>query len=767
MSRSRASPGALFVNLLGGFEVAAPQLCDPLILERKKTRALLAVLALDSARAVPRGRLTALLWAEQSEDAARHALRQCLLDLRQALIKANIAAIRAEADLIGLEPSMVVVDAVCFERKIAQGTPEALEEAAVLYRGDLLEGFSIKEPAFEDWLRVERERLRFQAIGVLKKLLAHHVRQKGTDSAIQITVRLLALEPFDEAVHRALMQLYSKSGRRSAALRQYEDCVELLGRELGVEPEVETRQLYRRLVAEGPRVTNVSAMRPADQKTIARPARSRLTRLPAMPLIGRTDELQWLKDLRQRAHRGQPQLALLIGEAGIGKTRLTEELAAGSLQRRVEILLGRGREGEGVLPFAPWIEAIRPVLNEHIFGLLPPVTRTDLTRLFVEFAGDAVPPSSGIDDGPRIFEAVAQLLRDISAAHPLIVIIEDLHWCDDMTVRLLRFLIRRLEGRRVLLVATARPDDVGDCPEQRAFLEILRRDPSCASRTLGALSHDEAGQLFQAFLPRRTEVLPPALFERMWALSEGNPFVVVECARAVRDRRRADRGPVLDLPEEVRSLTARIFDGLSDRASRLADLAAVIGRDLDVRVLQHGAGLTEPELADGVEELVRRRILRDLDGRYDFGHDRVREVAYRRLLDPRRALLHRRVGEAMEAVHAIDLVPHYAIIGGHYRQAGIWPQACQYQARAGFVALERGAGREALACFDYALQAIARLPDIEEWRELNVRLRLAADGASKTIGNYELGRSYLLAGGTGRKGPSRPQVGRSRGRGDE
>src|SRR6185436_17112167 len=103
------------------------------------------------------------------------------------------------------------------------------------------------EPAFEDWLRVERERLRFQAVGVMKKLLAHHVRQKATDSAIQITVRLLALEPLDEAVHRALMQLYSKSGRRSAALRQYEDCVDLLSRELQTEPETETRELYRRL----------------------------------------------------------------------------------------------------------------------------------------------------------------------------------------------------------------------------------------------------------------------------------------------------------------------------------------------------------------------------------------------------------------------------------------------------------------------------------------------------------------------------------------
>jgi hypothetical protein len=114
------------------------------------------------------------------------------------------------------------------------------------------------------------------------------------------------------------------------------------------------------------------------------------------------------------------------------------------------------------------------------------------------------------------------------------------------------------------------------------------------------------------------------------------------------------------------------------------------------------------------------------------------------LLEPRRAVLHRRIGEAMEAVYATDLAPYYAVIGTHYRHAGVWPEACRYQARAGFAALESGAGREALACVQQALQIIPRLPDIEEWRELDVRLRLAANGASMMTGSYEGGRPYLV-----------------------
>ena len=203
-------------------------------------------------------------------------------------------------------------------------------------------------------------------------------------------------------------------------------------------------------------------------------------------------------------------------------------------------------------------------------------------------------------------------------------------------------------------------------------------------------------------------------------------------------------GASFDLPEQVRTLTSRSLSGLGDHAARLADVAAVIGRDLELGVLGRAAGLSEDQVADGVEELVRRRVLRELHGRFDFGHDRIREVAYGRLLEPRRVLLHRRVAEALEALHAGDLDLYCAIIGSHYRQASIWPEACEYQACAGFKALERGAGREALACFDYALQAVAQLPDTERWRELSVRVRLGANGAGKAFGDYGCGRPYLL-----------------------
>src|SRR5262245_804317 len=140
MSRGTKSPGALFISLLGGFRVAGPSAENVLLLDRRKTRALLAVLALDPGCLVSRAKLITLLWPEQSEDIARHGLRQCLFDLRRALDKSRVDAIRTEGDVIGLDPSRIVVDVARFNRLSDRGDATALTEAIGLYRGDLLEG---------------------------------------------------------------------------------------------------------------------------------------------------------------------------------------------------------------------------------------------------------------------------------------------------------------------------------------------------------------------------------------------------------------------------------------------------------------------------------------------------------------------------------------------------------------------------------------------------------------------------------------------------
>src|SRR5262249_22454133 len=192
------------------------------------------------------------------------------------------------------------VDVAAFERFVAEGTPQALARAAELYRGALLEGLNFKEEPWEDWLRAERERLQELAVGALKKLLAHHTETGAGEAASQIARRLLVLDPHDEAVHRSLMRLYLAQGRRGAALHQYQVCLEVLQRELGVEPEAETRLLYQELLPQrSQRPQTLEGPAPRAGRRPRPPRRGRAPK-PATPLLGGASE----RERRRQAVEG-------------------------------------------------------------------------------------------------------------------------------------------------------------------------------------------------------------------------------------------------------------------------------------------------------------------------------------------------------------------------------------------------------------------------------------------------------------------------------
>jgi DNA-binding SARP family transcriptional activator len=236
----------LKLALLGGFEAASSS--GAISLPTKKTRALLAYCALRPGEVHQREKLATLLWGDTVEANARNSLRQALFLLRGALKQARSAAFRIDGDTVTADPQAIDVDVFRFEQLVAKRTPVALEQAALLYRGDLLDGFVIDEEPFEQWLIHERERLRELALDALARLLRHQNSLEATDAATQTARRLLTLDPLQEAVHRVLMRLHARSGRREAALRQYEVCVGLLRRELQLGPEPETRQLYEEIL---------------------------------------------------------------------------------------------------------------------------------------------------------------------------------------------------------------------------------------------------------------------------------------------------------------------------------------------------------------------------------------------------------------------------------------------------------------------------------------------------------------------------------------
>jgi TolB-like protein len=231
----------LHISLLGGFE-ARLRSGEVLALKGRKTQALVAYLALAPGEQRTRDELVALLWGDRGEQQARSSLRQSLSELRKALGDAGDSLLVAERDAVSLDADAIDVDVTEFERLIDDGTPAALERAAELYRGDLLDGIGVHNPAFEDWLRDARRRLSERACEALSKLLDHQAAE-DSERAIATARRLLALDPLQEAVHRTLMRLHAGRGERTLALKQYQVCRDVLDAELGIAPEAETEVL--------------------------------------------------------------------------------------------------------------------------------------------------------------------------------------------------------------------------------------------------------------------------------------------------------------------------------------------------------------------------------------------------------------------------------------------------------------------------------------------------------------------------------------------
>ena len=249
--------------LLGGFE-CRPAAGEPLAFPTRKVRALLAYLAANGAQGHGRDELASLLWDEQSDIEARANLRKALSRLRQALPEELRPWLATDADRIALRAEGLEVDSRLFERLAADGTPETLERAAALYRGPLLAGFAACGEAFEEWLAVERRRLDEILQQALHRLLDHYVVTGAIDRAIQIALRLIALDPLQESVHRALIRLYLYQDRLGSALDQYRRCRDVLARELDVAPAPETERLKAEVLKRMPAGTDGEGVRPED-----------------------------------------------------------------------------------------------------------------------------------------------------------------------------------------------------------------------------------------------------------------------------------------------------------------------------------------------------------------------------------------------------------------------------------------------------------------------------------------------------------------------
>jgi DNA-binding SARP family transcriptional activator len=694
----------LRVRLLGGLELRLDGRPLPPV-ESARAEALLAFLLLHGQAAQPRQHLAFALWPDSTEAQARTNLRHVLHNLRRALphldrfLEVTPRTLRWRAEATGW------LDVAAFEAALARADREedgglaALREAAALYRGDLLEG------RHDEWLLGERERLRQRFLGALERLTALLQARGEVADAIGYAERLLLADPLREDAYRLLMRLHDGRGDRARALRTYHACAATLERELGVAPSAPTRQLYEDLLPTG-----------AERPT--RPAGS----LGGPPLVGRASEWTRLTTLWRAAEGGGARLLLVTGEPGIGKTRLVEELRSWCAHRGAATAEARSYAAEGALAYGPVVAWLRSAALAGSLDRLDRPRLAELARLLPELrsAVPGLPPPQPLpDDDQRqvLFDALAQAI--LAPGGPLLLVADDLHWADRETLRFLHYLLRSGPDAPLLVAATARREELAGQHPLNDLLAGLRGLERLVEVELGRLSREETGALAERFAGRPLGQGA----ERLFAETEGNPLFVVEALRAGWSSGERRLSP------KVQAVIESRLARLPGPARELVGVAATIGRAFTSDVLAAACDLDERALVGGLDELWRRRIVRDQGAdAYDFTHDRVREVAYRTLSPARRRRTHLRVARALAELHASDPAPVAAQVAAHHELAGAPDEAVAWYQRGADVALRLHANAEAVRLLERALDLLRALPPTPERqaRELAVLTALPA-----------------------------------------
>jgi DNA-binding SARP family transcriptional activator len=703
------------LKLLGAFEARLPSGVVVTGLPRK-ARALLAFLALTPGRPHERDTLATLLWGDSSDRAARHSLRQTL-----SLLRRRVPGVLVDGDAIRLATDGFSVDAADFERLAARRDAESLATAERLYTGELLPGFHVDAEPFVDWLRGKREALHERAIETLAQLLGSYTRNGAIADAIRVALRLLELDPLQEAVHRALMRLYVRQGRRAAALNQYEILVERLRAEGSVAPEAETRALYQAVLRRGgpvpPRAVPVSEWQEPESGRID------------PPLLGREIERLRLETVAGDVRRRGSAAVILLAEAGGGKTRLLGEVMSTWTDRGGRVLLGRCREIQRTVPMAVWSDALksgtRPPDIEKLFAGDHPARR-QLSRLLPELGGPARDLESSRRDRTGLFDAVVDLLTRLAAERPLMVALEDLHWADLASLELVDHVVRRRVTAPLLLLFTARDEELVDATGLDALIHELSRERALESLRLPPLTPELVGRLVASLAGDELKASElERLSSRAWRMSEGNPFLAVEATResTTTPRRAASGSPVSDRARRV--LGARV-DRLSAAARHVADLAAVLGREFEFTVIARAAGLRPRDAAGVVDELVRRRVFRSLGERLEFTHDLLREIIASEVAARAVPALHRAVATALARRADRDAPTLSKRLAHHYAKANMPAKAVDWLERYADQSLRILAPDEAILAIEQALSYVATLhPSRRGRRRLALLLNMA------------------------------------------
>lgn len=709
-----AATAQLGIRLLGDLSVTRDGAPLPLPAS-KRTRALLGYLVCTHA-AQSRQALCDLLW--NGPDDPRAALRWSLTKLRPLVDDAGATRLVTDRERVVFDMQGAWVDIARIHALLAAGLEataiDALDEAAGLLQGEFLAGLDLARCyRFYHWCTAERERYDALRRAVLATLVA---RLEATPVlALPYGRAMVAADPLAEPAHATLVTLLAAAGRYPDAEQHYAYARDMLRRELSTPPggplDTAIHRARREIQASG---AVIELQTPAA--CMDAPHANGQPAPPNRPLIGRLAERAAIDRLVAGGTNECGSLLLLLGEPGIGKTRLLDQFAERARGAGFQVLRGRCYEAEMVRPYGLWLDTLRAIATD--------AGPADAAPLL---AGGGLADAHRDGSREQLFNAAAKLLRGLAASQPLALALDDLQWLDEGSAALLHLLCRTLEpGARMLFAGAARAGEIDDNPWAKGLLHSLAREGRLLRLPLAPLDVPEVAALLG---PALAAMDPQAVARD----SGGNPLFVLELASA-RDRASGDAGAHRTLD----ALISERLDALEPESRELLIRASAMGRELRPQWLAEVSGMPLAPLLTTLGQLERRGLLKPTgEGHFDFSHDVVRQAAYRAISPPRRRMLHRLIAQQLLAACSDDprlygeLVHHASLAD----DAPMTAQACLWASEH---CLRVYANDEAATVAERGLAQLERLPHGAERARLAIGLLKLRAVAATSAGARQL-----------------------------
>ncbi len=763
--------------------------------QQQRVRALLSCLISSASRRMGRELLLDTIWREQESENAGNRLDRAVHSLRQVFepSRGKIATsplLLTEREMLVLADQQAIwIDADAFEHFLNEAhessdlakKEQLLEEAANLYGGEFL-----PEERNVEVTLTRRESLQRSLTGLLIELAELRIARDAVTDAIEPLNQLLSIDPANEAAVQLLMRVLAQLGRRGEAIRAYKRLASVLAQEYKIAPLPATRTIYEAVRATGSAKSGVQEgviHHQAGTEGVANQVQTmpapQIGRTHQSPLVGRSQELKSLQTLLgtaeqaakfkipgQRRHASSlaldtqrtPQCMLLMGEVGIGKTRLAEEIGREARKRGWLVAWSRVYAQESGIPYRLWIEVLRKAITNGMVQRQEiskrPLVYQPLNTLLPEMHSllplvelPAHMPAE--QEQLRLWEAARTLLTNVAEGTPLLIVLDDLQWSDGSSCELLAYLARRIYGHPIIIIGTCRDKELPANHALRPLLTDLKRERVVETVSLEPLSKEQIATLVTQ-IARPTLLLPEPIVEVIQDRAAGNPFFAEELVRGVEIR-----SGTIPLPASISAAIDLRVSHLSKACHRLLSKAAVLGGSFEFPLIQamDSTGAQEADedtILDLLEEGLKSGMLTE-EGvgtriTYLFWHPLLVSHLYEGLSAARRANLHRRAADILRQTYQYREEEGAAIITHHLVLGGGDPQhIIHYAELAGDHAYALSAYPEAEKHYRTAveyLENIARKPtDVEE--QLHIAYLLERLGeCTRVMGSFENARHY-------------------------